>query len=515
MVEFLRCSPSFSFFDLIERLLPLERSRQAGPLHRLCTLLRRMGARTLILEDARLAPDVVTELSLLSDAFGLDRRSKAYKLSFFSCEASEHNLSQTPQEEFLGQFTLIQYKPKRRRLPVCYIVEAIIRPPKFAVEEFGVSNERLNNFISLEKAFRRKVLNTEFSLSGVYFCQQNGLTSGCGHAALRMWLNSIGYAEDTITTDWLMRVGGIAPGISFTLEQLTEAVEKRGWKPLVMNCKNIHASVYLRSMHSILASGYPALIIFRTASGDEHVVTAFGYTHNPDEWRSEGVNAYLRSAPIVPYYPSTQWVDHFLVHDDNVGPYYTIDTSTLMDLKVSTVIGLTPPDVRSYPAMVEMAAAEALKSILGQVPDSVWGRRLQRYPLILRTTLRSREEYRSHLKNLVGYDTSRLTPDELTWVDTLPEKFWMTEFTFSPLFTGNRSKLGEVITSVEEFDSVPDQVLSLRLPGAVYLTRGSGMPLDIRVLQLASHAPMLLAADVSARNSTPSLVPGNLQAAQS
>ena len=76
-----------------------------------------MGARTLILEDARLAPDVVTELSLLSDAFGLDRRSKAYKLSFFSCEASEHNLSQTPQEEFLGQFTLIQYKPKRRRLP--------------------------------------------------------------------------------------------------------------------------------------------------------------------------------------------------------------------------------------------------------------------------------------------------------------------------------------------------------------------------------------------------------------
>ena len=165
--------------------------------------------------------------------------------------------------------------------------------------------------------------------------------------------------------------------------------------------------------------------------------------------------------------------------------------------------------------MVEMAAAEALKSILGQVPDSVWGRRLQRYPLILRTTLRSREEYRSHLKNLVGYDTSRLTPDELTWVDTLPEKFWMTEFTFSPLFTGNRSKLGEVITSVEEFDSVPDQVLSLRLPGAVYLTRGSGMPLDIRVLQLASHAPMLLAADVSARNSTPSLVPGNLQAAQS
>src|SRR5205085_6011842 len=170
-------------------------------------------------------------------------------------------------------------------------------------------------------------------------------------------------------------------------------------------------------LHSILASGYPALIIFRTASGDEHVVTAFGYTHNPDEWRSEGVNAYLRSAPIVPYYPSTQWVDHFLVHDDNVGPYYTIDISTVMDFKVSTVIGLTPPDVRSYPAMVEMAAAEALKSILGQVPDSVWGRRLQRYPLILRTTLRSREEYRSHLKNLVGYDKSRLTPDELTWVD--------------------------------------------------------------------------------------------------
>jgi hypothetical protein len=245
------------------------------------------------------------------------------------------------------------------------------------------------------------------------------------------------------------------------------------------------------------------------------VVTVFGYTHNPDEWRSEGVNAYLRSTPIVPYYPSTQWVDHFLVHDDGVGPYYTIDTSTLMDLKVSTIIGLTPRDVSTYPAMVEMVVAEAIKNILRQLHDSVWGRRLQKYPLILITTLRSREEYRSHLESLVGYDETRLSSSELTWVNAFPTKIWMTEFTLPPLFTGNRSKLGEVILSVEEIDDVPDPVLSLRFPGAVYITRGEALPLDIHVLKLSSHAPILLSADLSARSSMPAPVPGNLLAAQS
>ena len=49
----------------------------------------------------------------------------------------------------------------------------------------------------------------------------------------------------------------------------------------------------------------------------------------------------------------------------------------------------------------------------------------------------------------------------------MDETFWMVEFSLPPLYTGNQSKLGEVLISASVLSGDADSVLEIRLPGSM------------------------------------------------
>ena len=85
----------------------------------------------------------------------------------------------------------------------------------------------------------------------------------------------------------------------------------------------------------------------------------------------------------------------------------------------------------------------------------------------------TREEYGTHLSKTVAHDGSYLPEGRVKPVlETLPPTLWVVEFTLPDLFTGNHSKLGEVLfdaskSSANAFEV--DSLCGVRMPSCFML----------------------------------------------
>jgi hypothetical protein len=111
---------------------------------------------------------------------------------------------------------------------------------------------------------------------------------------------------------------------------------------------------------------------------------------------------------------------------------------------------------------------------------------------VLRTILIEREKYLDHLRASRGHDRSAMAADEINAISTLPNWLWMVEFSLPALYTGNRSKLGEVL--IDGFTQ-PDpahlekSLIALRLPGLLIVKDQSGK-MSYRFSSLLAHSPI-------------------------
>jgi hypothetical protein len=93
-------------------------------------------------------------------------------------------------------------------------------------------------------------------------------------------------------------------------------------------------------------------------------------------------------------------------------------------------------------------------------------------PLVMRPILISRDIYLQHLKTLTTHDGSAISAQELSLFGNLPDWFWMVEFSLPALFTGNRSKLGELVIDSRTTGTgrQPFELLRLvRLPSLLFV----------------------------------------------
>ena len=114
-------------------------------------------------------------------------------------------------------------------------------------------------------------------------------------------------------------------------------------------------------------------------------------------------------------------------------------------------------------------------------------------PFVLRPIVVSRTQYVEHLQRLRGHDGSVLDGDVYASIDALPERFWMVEFSFAALFTGNHSKLGEVLLATTMSDEPllrQRLTLAIRVPETMYFRRADGDGFDPVTTGLDSHAKM-------------------------
>ena len=136
--------PGFSFyFDLIA---PIWRNcRAEGAIHRLCSLMRKMGAKTLLREELEPNEEIRQEFEDLETRVGkkLPREPKAIRLLFFAapCPDKERWREQLPATSFLGYAVVVEADLPTdvpivsQRYPLgemAYVLEADTRPSSAA-----------------------------------------------------------------------------------------------------------------------------------------------------------------------------------------------------------------------------------------------------------------------------------------------------------------------------------------------------------------------------------------------
>lgn len=473
----LDCKPPFSFyFDLIEPHWKAGPSNNL-PLHRICTLARKQGAAFVVVETALGRTHVRDEITALDDAHGGGGAAEALAISFFSGELEPSDIDLLDERSFLGQAILVNYrKPGSSEFSHSYLFEAVLPPPTLPGAGDN-SKLLLNNYISSDKDFECVVRGRTFSVRAIYYCQQNRTTHVCAHASLKMALSS--KINTTVTSQYINQLLAITPPCDgLSLGNVVKVIEAQGLSAEVVDCTNVERESYISILASIIESGDQALLVFTTGhlSGgvpQEHVVLVYGHTRNSDEWHPQAIPAYAGPGSAK-YLPASNWIDHFLIHDDNFGPYYALSSQALEfdpDVKAHWIVAIRQSSPMIRPDGAETIAATILTNLLPSLAPLASGRWFDyvtktNWAFVLRTLLVTKAEYIDHLTAARGHDASAASPADLLRLAVLPNQFWMVEFSLPALFTGNRTKLGEVIVAAQSTLPVKmeEVVLALRLP---------------------------------------------------
>jgi hypothetical protein len=404
-----------------------------------------------------------------------------------------------------------------------YIFEAVIAFPTVpAAEKLGKRSNRtrlLNNYHHVGDPIEIVAGGRKFTLEGAYFCQQNGINTVCGHAALKMALWHVRGFSDQPETALMNAVANDGRRAlseeerprgdllqSFHLWDLRSICKELGvatlWidfdkEPRVSQPDEPTTTPY-EYAYLLVESGIPTVIIFVSDEDSEgeiyHVLPVIGHTMNSDEWLPHAVDWFEKMSPRGrrggrhQYVPSVEWAAHLIVHDDLLGPYMCLNASSFPgplhpnDIppkgRVRWVFGFLSGDtVFSYaPHYVQEVASEYIRGLglakLGEVKGP-WKRRLERFQfsdtkLVLRTQVIRRESYIKHIRAARDHERrpsgiGRRKSGVLE--GSLPHVMWMTEFSCVELFSANRSKIGEILFPLE-FD---DEYLKA-------LQRGKGPP---------------------------------------
>jgi hypothetical protein len=117
----------------------------------------------------------------------------------------------------------------------------------------------------------------------------------------------------------------------------------------------------------------------------------------------------------------------------------------------------------------------------------------QQWTYVMRPILISREAYQKHLAASAGHDQTKMSRADIKLSDGLPDWFWMVEFSLPALFTGNRSKLGEVIirTAVGNAQVNTDLVEAVRIP-SLFISKDPTGQFIQNAIELKAHSPSFL-----------------------
>jgi hypothetical protein len=500
------CGRPFSFyFGLIEPLWRTSASVDL-PIHRLTTLARKQGARTLVVEDASSMPSVRAEIGALDKHHGGGGAAEALKLSFLRCDLVDDHV--TPSEaDVIGQCVVVNYRaPGSIEFVSSFVLEAL-----FALPRLGNDLPLLNNFISRTGLFQVMILDWAIPISCVSYAQQNSITSVCAHACLYMVERTLFPDRDPSLSCAVSGVigddaiEGMLPG------EMAQALRDRtGQQVSEISCEGLTPAEYVSILTAATESGDIALLVFKTGAVADavgqtrptnHVVVVLGHTRNSDEWHPQAIPEYS-GLPSAPYCPASSWVDHFLIHDDNFGPYFTLSSRALeSDPTVRAEAILV---VRDYECTIEAHTAEAaaatflsimLPTLSPEITGNPWLDLVtrRRDAFVTRPILISRRQYVDHLRSLVSHDGSTVTQASLTSLEELPEHFWMVEYTIPDLLAGNRTKLGEVLLEATWNDAVESNrslmVRGMRAPSRLLIANSTSTPpsMSVRPFPLASH----------------------------
>jgi hypothetical protein len=303
--------------------------------------------------------------------------------------------------------------------------------------------------------------------------------------------------------------------IGLNEKQIKSVVEALDLECHLADFNSNPAEDYHSFTYPIIESGYPVILGIKSQKVD-HVVTVLGHTLNTDRWSPEAEHGY-GGWPTTPHISAASWVDHFILGDDNFGTYVTVSTESIRNflvpkynpqLHASLAIGLLPKNINVKGDVADrLALLRAIKLIKSVTPslDNRWLHLLQnaikdgterksRHWIVSRTLLREKQDYCEdmHCEDEKG---NNLNESEFELLEKLlPDNFWVTELTIPNLYTGNKRKLGDIITKCfmtkEEWYDKELEVLAW-LPGVLFTGKDLG---ESHNWSFFGHVPLIRTA---------------------
>lgn len=517
------CRGSYSFFfDLIAPLF--EGQSNPHPLHRLCSLMRKMGVTYLVQETLQSNPAISIEEMALARRLKKKINCRATRITFFrsQSEVIPMEISQVGRDYCLAYVTIVQAYASDKLISV-YIFESVVHTPSRWRQ--GGSTEPLPNYyISMARKFDFVIgafgASIALSVDGSFFCQQNTITNVCAHSALRMAINnSKDYENDKLLTaediNTLLEYDHIKKYFAKRnhtdgykgLEgaEIGQVARHFGYRTHGGEFKKTEDIDYQDVIYPIIESGRP-LILGITCPKEAHVVTVLGHTRNSDRWMPEAIRSYGAS-PQKPYISTASWVDHFIINDDNYGIFVTLHSEGIGSHKASQanllsanlVIGIMPKEVVAEGSLVEHRMAHIFPRIVKTITAATslspeakrWIDRLGE-ELVCRTLLQTPDNYCRYWAEAKDQRGKQITDSALSEMKLiLPPRFWVTELTLPQLYAGNKRKLGDVINTCEKLspDDLAESILGIILPG-VGLFKKDGKLHD-QVWEISGHLPLI------------------------
>jgi len=521
------CDPPFSFYSLIEDLYarPSHQGREPNcrPIHRFCTLMRKLRAKSFIAEDLILNRELTDEKEMACKVCGEDATLRARRLTFFRVPPERLTWDKPAaafEQHLLGYAIVVTLQLSKDHWRT-YLLEAVVRPPSVVLmQEKGdtfmepITNYYVHNMRTYETLIGTSGDHKRMSIRGSFFSQQNSLTSVCAHAALRMAVNSSPLLRVPKLTN--RKINDILGVVDFRERGLSHEEIVAVLKDIECNWHT--ANFYQRTdieydhfLYPTLESGCPTILALenwdvKAGRRNQHVVAVLGHTLNSDRWWPEARTAY-GSYPIREYISSAEWCDHYIISDDNFGMYLTLPTDSVRNFVVPSknpaphaVMAISiVPQAAPMPGYVaeQLAAWQAYALINSSAIESgpIWFRRLRDRPdMVCRTLLVTAEEYRESLRGL----HTILSPAQQSCLAGLPPYVWVTEISLPDVYQGNKHKLGEVVIRADASpqEHVEGRSIALAwLPGLALI----GPQQRIEPWPVTMHVPLI-------RNSAPSML---------
>ena len=489
------CQAPFSFYQLVEDLW--HQGGNPNPLHRLCTLMRKMKVKSFIKEELELNEELLEEQNMATKRYKKTVGLTAIRLTFFRSlppSSKWDDQEELPDDHLLGYAVIVTLELPGDKYTT-YLLESVVRPPSIWVRDAKdrisiepITNYYVHNTRDFETTIGIEGKSRPLTLTGSFFAQQNDITHVCAHAALRMAINS----SSTLNTEKLtnQRINEIL-GIDFSspekcvghidgdppetktglnYQELEEVVHQLGGRTISADFVQNTAVEYDQFIYPFVESACPVILgiegwNFNRSSIISHVVSVLGHTLNSDRWEPEARSGY-GGFPTESYTPVTGWVGHYIINDDNFGMYVTLPSDMLRNylvpsknpnLHATRAVAIVPSDVQLSGLLAEGRAVSFVQSLIQKIKRPfpvIWLERLaqQSQNIVSRTLLQTKASYRQYIDGLVQEGHTTLTPEIEQRLDNMPEHIWVSEITLPHLYTGNKHKLGDVIIRANATD---------------------------------------------------------------
>lgn len=459
------------------------------PLQRIFSLARKAACDEFDVEFVPVRIEDMPEGCDMSIQSVISEWKSALRLTFFKCSASDAKA----ERKLMGYVLFFQGTGGPGDFPG-QIYESVMSPAW--VNESGP-------YLHRTREYRVATWAGDYSVNGVLYAQQNRVDTSCSHAAIRTALSCVLHDADidySVINDHLRKIRCAEPHDYSSLqgmggEEIADIINNLGGGTV---CKQLtfvpkHRDDFYDQLYEWVEAGVPAILCFEcanqnTGDSNQHAVTVIGHAFDDHHWRPAARQMYFPFGRGGSRYASSEgWVNSYILHDGNCGPYLTMPKNFLDHGNANPVIfGLSHFTPTLTSATVELLAERLLHKILKYMPvqdsertpmlwDAILRRQHELKRLVFRPIYTTKETYKAHLEKVSSQDGNQVLDTIANRIlFDLPKHFWLVEVSCHEMFGVSRRKFGDVLIRDDNIYGDSDNVfISARLPYYVcYDTKG-------------------------------------------